>query len=560
MAFPDPVAVVTSVSAAGTSHIVDLPPADDGEILGILYSSGNASGTERIPAPPDGWEMPVHNLSNGHLTAFLWKVADGSEGGSVEITSGNSHVSVHVAVRITGGTGAPVISSVNVSTDPPSLTPPWGSAQTLWMALCTARGDTGLTPQITGAPSSYSGLVAIDNGGTGNASAAAAVAFRELAAASEDPGAFTVTGQVVAKAITIAIEPEVVAVDIDVPLSETVTESLPPAVAGGVLVAAPLSETVSESFPPAVAGGASVAAPLSETVSESFPPEIETGGASVSVPLSETVSESLPPEVVTGAFIFVPLAETVSESLPPTVVTGLVEIDVPLSETVSESLPPAVAGGASVAVPLSETMSQSFPPQVFVVDLDWLLGHGEIVERSMILFDFPSGLWGFWTGLGPLLWNGVTFNGAGSLIEVEPFEAVSDLSSVPLVARLRAIPESEITPDVLATIEEETYHQRPVTIYSAYFDPATRALISVVAKYRGYVDQIEHEQREDGAYALAAHIESRARDHTKTGYRLRSDRDQQLIWPGDTGLRHAGLAASQPVYWGRATPSKIRKS
>ncbi|MGF7160123.1 hypothetical protein FHS85_001746 [Rhodoligotrophos appendicifer] len=182
---------------------------------------------------------------------------------------------------------------------------------------------------------------------------------------------------------------------------------------------------------------------------------------------------------------------------------------------------------------------------------------GAIAERDMILFDFPSGFHGFWTGDGVFTWNGLTFNGTGSLLSVASIEERDDLGSVALEVRLRALPEAGLTGDVLAEIESEAYHQRPVTIYKAFFHPLTAALLSVSVRYRGTLDQIEHDEAADGEYTLIGRIECRSRDHTRTGYRLRSDADQRLIDPDDGGLRYAIGASRQQVYWGAERPKKI---
>ncbi|MGE4340421.1 MAG: hypothetical protein AB7E55_31400 [Pigmentiphaga sp.] len=194
-----------------------------------------------------------------------------------------------------------------------------------------------------------------------------------------------------------------------------------------------------------------------------------------------------------------------------------------------------------------------------VIDASTLaqLEAGAIVERDMILFDFPSGYHGFWTGLGPLVWNALTFNGIGSLISVGAIEESSGLDAIPLEIRLRAIPDSGLSPDILGTIEAEQYHQRTLIIYRAFFSPDSRALLSVEPRYRGYIDQIEHDVGAGGEYALVGRVESRALDHTRTGYRLRSEADQLLIDDEDTGLRYAGLAGKQQIWWGTNPPKKI---
>lgn len=184
---------------------------------------------------------------------------------------------------------------------------------------------------------------------------------------------------------------------------------------------------------------------------------------------------------------------------------------------------------------------------------------GSIIDRGMILLDLGSGLYGFWTGLGDFTYSGVTYKGAGSLISVDGVKQTADLSSTQVVARLTAIENTDLTPDVLATIENEVYHQRPCTIYTAYFDPVNYALLSVEMEYRGYIDQVVHTETVDGTAVLEARLESRFRDHQRSGYRVRSHTDQQLLFGGDDGLRHVATVGRERVRFGsveRANPPK----
>lgn len=186
------------------------------------------------------------------------------------------------------------------------------------------------------------------------------------------------------------------------------------------------------------------------------------------------------------------------------------------------------------------------------------LAAGRVVDRGMILLDLGSGPYGFWTGIGPFTYGGVTYVGAGSLIEVEGIRQASDLSAVPVVARLTAIENSDLTPDLLATIETEVYHQRPVTIMTAYFHPETYVLLSVEVEYRGYIDQLVHTESIDGQAVLEGHFESRFRDHQRSGYRVRSDADQRRIDPDDDGLAHVTAVATETILFGRSpTPAPV---
>ena len=180
-----------------------------------------------------------------------------------------------------------------------------------------------------------------------------------------------------------------------------------------------------------------------------------------------------------------------------------------------------------------------------------LLASGRAATRDMILFDFASGLFGFWTGIGVLPYSTVDYVGAGKLIQIDGLSFEGGLAPSNVTVSLSAIPEQGLTVDVLSTIESEQYHQRPVTISRAYIHPDTRAVLSVERMYRGYLDQIVHDLQAGGGAALTATLESRSRDHTRVGHRVRSDADQRLVDSGDGFFLYAGVADAK-FLWGRA--------
>lgn len=186
------------------------------------------------------------------------------------------------------------------------------------------------------------------------------------------------------------------------------------------------------------------------------------------------------------------------------------------------------------------------------------LNAGLIADRGLMLFELNDrnlpDYFGFWTGQGPLDFNGVIYVGAGSLIEVDAFPQVTDGSSVPVTARLTSIPNSDLTPDILATIEQQQYHQRPVTIMTAYFDMETREMLSVEVEYRGIIDKIEHHTTVGGEAVLVGYFESRSRDFLKKGYRMRTDADQRTFEAADGSLRHVQKTAVEKIYFGKSEP------
>ena len=187
-----------------------------------------------------------------------------------------------------------------------------------------------------------------------------------------------------------------------------------------------------------------------------------------------------------------------------------------------------------------------------------LLDKGAWIQRGFVLFDLPSGRYGFWDGLGTHRYSGVDFVAGGSLIEVEAIEGGTSLAASSLVLRLRSIADSALTPDVLATIEEQSYRFRPVTFWLGFFDPDTLERVSMEAIWRGVIDGLEHKEDADGSAYLEATLSSRAVDYVKAGTSIRTTEDQKRFSPGDRFFDFVGEIGHQDIPWGPGN-AKIRR-
>lgn len=179
---------------------------------------------------------------------------------------------------------------------------------------------------------------------------------------------------------------------------------------------------------------------------------------------------------------------------------------------------------------------------------------GRFARRDAILFDFSEGLFGFWWGEGDFTWNGTTFVGAGQLLSLDTISAGSDGNPIELKVGLSAIPNTDLTPDVLAEIESYTYHLRPALVYRFYFDPDTGAMVGTapVVLFRGAVDQIEHVDELEGGFMLEATLVSKGAEFRKAGYLKYGVESQKLLNGDETDLffEHAAQASTVTVEWG----------
>jgi CheY-like chemotaxis protein len=187
-----------------TSHTVNLPANISAGDLLIVFFSCDGNTTVTWPAA-DGWASIFHQ-TNLNTLDIGYKIADGTEGANIIVTTGASEQSAHISYRITGHdyAQAPQVSTgaIGNSTDPDSdsLTPTGGAKDYLWIAV---EGNDN-TSAASAYPSNYTNGQTNAVGDAGGANIA--VARRELNASSEDPAPFTITREKWV-ACTVAVQP-----------------------------------------------------------------------------------------------------------------------------------------------------------------------------------------------------------------------------------------------------------------------------------------------------------------------------------------------------------------
>jgi hypothetical protein len=207
MAFPSIAGTQKSVeSASVTAHDATLPAsvaADD--ILIVWIFQDGASGGFTWPA---GWTEVLDSavVSTEASVTVGWRRATGGET-TVQVTSVNAERSTHIAVRITGAhtTTAPEFSATATGTsanpNPDSLNPTnWDIEDTLWIAWqVNDLQATTVFPYANNNVSTSSTDVTSASYG--------AICSTDSAAASVDPGTFTIGASDQWRAGTVAIRP-----------------------------------------------------------------------------------------------------------------------------------------------------------------------------------------------------------------------------------------------------------------------------------------------------------------------------------------------------------------
>jgi hypothetical protein len=208
-----------SGSTAATTHAVTYGVTVSANCLAIMAGRVAAVGAVSLPA---GWTLVSQDSSDASDDVTFWGYKStrtaGTEGGTtVTVTHGSAKMCAFIFVLAGAAdpaTRPPEASAYSIGTttsgDPPIVTPTGGAKDYLWIALCGYDGEPTSTASP---PGSYVYSNNESNSGTGGAVATnsnLAYAMRQLNAASEDPGAFSIAVGTPATgwtAFTLAVHP-----------------------------------------------------------------------------------------------------------------------------------------------------------------------------------------------------------------------------------------------------------------------------------------------------------------------------------------------------------------
>lgn len=207
MAFPEVKGTSTDQKNNVTSHDVFLPV---GVVPGELLLAFFGDSFNSLVTFPVGWTKITDFTATSGQTIKLSvysRIADGSEGTKITITTGSSESSVFTAYRISGHdpsrvpAGA-IIGQFDEDPNSPNLIPPGGIRDYLWFTSYIKRVNDILITK----PGGYVSPVQHVNS---SIPLTQGTAQRALNAASEDPGVWNAIGDTLWIASTIAVGPPV---------------------------------------------------------------------------------------------------------------------------------------------------------------------------------------------------------------------------------------------------------------------------------------------------------------------------------------------------------------
>ena len=188
----------------------------------VITYDGNSTDAEFSSWGGGFTEFEDEATTSTMAIGCAYKISTGSETGTFTVAVAGGAAASDAAfflLSIPGAhaSAAPEANGYATGTtsaaDPTALTPSWGAADTLWIAV-GGSGETGTGGSYTGiasAPTNYTDYA--DSGMSADAIGAVegAVAFRQLNAASEDAGAFTTdVSNARSAALLVAVRPATV--------------------------------------------------------------------------------------------------------------------------------------------------------------------------------------------------------------------------------------------------------------------------------------------------------------------------------------------------------------
>lgn len=183
-----------------TTVAITLPAGIVAGDLLLAFCNSDSDASNVTHTYPAGWTELAERMAAQQTSSIGYRIADGGEGASFNLTQNIAEECAWVTYRISGYTGVPEVSAANVAANANpnslSLTPTWEARNTLWFS--TAGWD--LNRVVTDYPAGYAGgrdEVANDCG--------IGSCYIEVNAAAEDPGTYTISAADGWSAYTVAV-------------------------------------------------------------------------------------------------------------------------------------------------------------------------------------------------------------------------------------------------------------------------------------------------------------------------------------------------------------------
>lgn len=168
------------------------------------------------------------------------------------------------------------------------------------------------------------------------------------------------------------------------------------------------------------------------------------------------------------------------------------------------------------------------------------------VCRPFLLFQafFDTETIRFWNGIGPLVYGGDTYTGAGNLLNLSNIDETTRVESRGITLKLSGIPSA-----MIAIALAENYQDRKVTVDIGFFDAAGAIVVSPYRFFSGKADVMEIQDGADTA-TISLSAENDIIILQRVNERRRTHEDQKLESATDTFFKNVTSLQNQQIVWG----------
>jgi hypothetical protein len=171
---------------------------------------------------------------------------------------------------------------------------------------------------------------------------------------------------------------------------------------------------------------------------------------------------------------------------------------------------------------------------------------GKAELRPFLLFegDFATGTVRAWSGIGPLIWDGRTWQGTGTLLSITDVYEDAEISAKGISATLNGIP-SELISLALQSCRQGSLGR----VYLGFFDDSNNIIADPILLFEGKLDiPVIDEEGETSSISIS--YESRLIDLERPRESRYTDEDQKREFPGDLGCAFVVALQDKNIVWG----------
>ena len=154
-----------------------------------------------------------------------------------------------------------------------------------------------------------------------------------------------------------------------------------------------------------------------------------------------------------------------------------------------------------------------------------------------------------WSGIGDIVINSQTYNGAGQLLSVGNAEDTFELKSTNMSISITGMDTT-----VLGFALTETYQNRPITVFLGYLMGGTNEVAGTLTLFKGRMTNLTITDAPEGAN-INIDAENRLVDLDRPCNFRYTKESQNFLHSGDTSLNRVASLQDKQIVWGKTSES-----